>query len=163
MNKILVSTDFSDNSKSAIRFAIHWATIQKLELVFIYVLHIIRPAQWTDGYFEQYSEEEKKHSLSKMEKFIAGIYKKMNVLPDKYSCVVIPGISADVMINDYCRTNPDIDCICISTRGAGRFTKFFGTNTGNLITNSIVPVFAIPKVYRVSKMNKVLFAADFFE
>ncbi len=162
MKKILVSTDFSNNSKSAIRFAIHWATMQKLELVFIYVLHVTRPAQWTDEYFEKYSETEKKLFLSKMEKFIAAIYKKMNVAPGKYSCTVTSGISADVMINDYCTLNPGIDCVCISTRGAGRFEKFFGTNTGNLITNSVVPVFAIPKVYRVSKMNKVLFASDFF-
>lgn len=40
MKRILVSTDFSENSKSGIRLAIHWASQQNLELIFIHVLHI---------------------------------------------------------------------------------------------------------------------------
>ena len=33
MKKILAPTDFSVNSKSGLRFAIHWATQQKMELL----------------------------------------------------------------------------------------------------------------------------------
>ena len=40
MKKILVTTDFSAASKSAIRFAIQWSTQQKLQLVFMHVLYI---------------------------------------------------------------------------------------------------------------------------
>jgi hypothetical protein len=57
--------------------------------------------------------------------------------------------------------NKDIDYICISTRGAGKFKKIFGTNTGNLITKSEVPVLAVPKTYKVAEIKNVLYAADF--
>jgi nucleotide-binding universal stress UspA family protein len=161
MIKILSPTDFSVNSKSGGRFAIHWAAKQKLELVFIHVLHILRPTRWTDSYFEKYAEQEEKICRAKFEKFIVGIYRNMNVKPGKHSFVIIQGISADITILDYCMKNKDIDYICISTRGAGKFKKIFGTNTGNLITKSEVPVLAVPKTYKVAEIKNVLYAADF--
>lgn len=160
MKKILVPTDFSTNSKGGVRFAIAWATRQKLELVFIHVLHILRPTRWTDTYFAKYAEEEEKSCRTKFEKFIGGIYRNMNANAGKHSFVIIQGISADITILDYCRKNHDIEYICVSTRGAGKFNKIFGTNTGNLITKSEVPVIAIPKTYKVADVKSVLYASD---
>jgi hypothetical protein len=39
--------------------------------------------------------------------------------------------------------------------------KLFGTNTGNLITRSRVPVIAVPKNYRRSAVTELLYATDF--
>jgi nucleotide-binding universal stress UspA family protein len=161
MKKILVPADFSVNSKSGVSFAINWATRQKLELIFIHVLHILRPTQWTDVYFEKHAEQEEKTCRTKFEKFIGGIYRNMNVKPGKHSFAIIQGISADITILDYCSKNKDIDNICISTRGAGKFKKIFGTNTGNLITKSAVPVLAVPKTHKVADIKNILYAADF--
>jgi nucleotide-binding universal stress UspA family protein len=161
MKKILVPTDFSVYSKSGVRFAINWANQQKLELVFVHVLHILRATRWSDSYFEKYAEEEEKFRKTKFEKFIAAIYRNMNVDPGKHSFVIIQGISADFTILGYCEKNPDIDYICISTRGAGKFKKIFGTNTGNLITKSNVPVLAVPNKYRVVSLKSILYATDF--
>ncbi len=160
MKKILVPTDFSVNSKAGIRFAIHWAARQKIELVFVHVLTVLRITSWTDTYFEKYAAQEEKLCRTKFEKFIADIYRQMNVKPGKYSCIIVQGISADITILDYCRKNQGIDYICISTKGAGKFKKIFGTNTGNLITKSGVPVLAVPKIYKVADINSVLYATD---
>ena len=54
MKKILVPTDFSANSRAGVRFAIHWATQQKLDLVFVHVLNILRVTSWSDRYFAKY-------------------------------------------------------------------------------------------------------------
>jgi nucleotide-binding universal stress UspA family protein len=43
VKKILVPTDFSEYSKAGLRFAIQWSAVQKIELIFIHVLHIPRP------------------------------------------------------------------------------------------------------------------------
>jgi len=161
MKKILVPTDFSANSKSGIRFAIHWATLQKLELVFVHVLQVLRPTQWSYSHFMKFANQEEKFCRIKFEKFIAGIYRQMNLKQGKYSSIIIYGISADVTILDYCRKNPGIDYICISTRGAGKFKKIFGSNTGNLITKSKVPVLAVPKTYRFADIKSILYATDF--
>ena len=161
MKKVLVPADFSVNSKSGVRFAIHWATRQKLELVFVHVLYILRATRWSDSYFAKYADQEENLCRTKFEKFIAAIYKKMKVTPGKYSCIIVQGISADITILDYCGENPAIDCICISTRGAGKFKKIFGTNTGNLITKSAIPVLAVPKKYKTTDVKRVLYATDF--
>lgn len=160
MKKILVPTDFSANSKSGVRFAVRWASQQKVELVFIHVLYILRATRWSDAYFEQYAKQEEALCRNKFEKFIAGIYNAMNIKPGNHSLVIIQGISADVSILDYCKKNPGIVYICISTRGAGKFKKIFGTNTGNLITKSPVPVLAVPKNYRIAKVTSVMYATD---
>ena len=160
MKKILVPTDFSSNSRAGVRFAIHWATQQKLELVFVHVLNILRITSWSDGYFAKYAAEEEKLCRTKFEKFITAVYRQMKVNAGKQSYLIVHGISADITILDYCRKSKNIDYICISTRGAGKFKKIFGTNTGNLITKSDVPVLAIPQNYKVTGVKRVLYATD---
>ncbi len=161
MKKVLVPTDFSNNSKAGLRFALQWSTMDKLELIFVHVLHILRPTQWTNAYFLKYAEKEKKNYKQKLEEFVARFCKSLNVKPRKYSCIIIEGFSADLAIMEYCRQQGDIDFICISTGGAGRFKRILGTNTGNLITKSEVPVIAIPKNYKVKPFKLLMYATDF--
>lgn len=161
MKKILVPTDFSVNSKAGVEFAIHWAAKQKLELVFVHVLHVLRLTKWPDSYYKKYAAQEEINCRTKFEAFIMEVYNRMNVKPGKKSFVIIQGLSADITILDYCIKNPGIDYICISTRGAGKLKKIFGTNTGNLITKSQVPVLAVPKTYSVAAIDRVLYATDF--
>ena len=160
MKKILVPTDFSAYSRVGVRFAIHWATRQKLELVFVHVLYILRATRWSDAYFAKYAAQEENLCRIKFEKFIADIYRQMNVKVGKYSTLIIKGISADISILDYCRKTSGIDYICISTRGAGKFKKIFGTNTGNLIAKSEIPVLAVPQNYKVAEVKSILYATD---
>lgn len=160
MKKILVPTDFSANSRAGVRFAIHWAAQPKLDLVFVHVLNILRVSSWSDAYFAKYATQQQNLRRTKFEKFIADIYRQMNAKPGKYFIIIIQGISADISILDYCRKNKGIDYICISTRGAGKFKKIFGTNTGNLITKSEVPVLAVPQNYKVADVKSVLYATD---
>ncbi len=160
MKKVLVPTDFSVSSTSGIQFAIHWATQQKIELVFIHVLYVLRATRWSDTYYEKYAQQQEKLIKTKFEKFITEIYQNMNIEPGKYSIIMVKGFSPDLFIMDYCVKNPSIDCICISTRGAGKFKKIFGTNTGNLITKAPVPVLAVPNAYKIAPLSQILYATD---
>ena len=160
MKKILVPTDFSTGSKSGVRFAIHWTSQQDIELVFVHVHNILRATSWSDAYFEKYKLQETELCSTQFEKFISEIYKEMNVEARKYATVIIEGINADISIHDYCKKNPGFDYICISTRGAGKIKKIFGTNTGNLITKSAIPVLAVPKNYKVADIKSVMYATD---
>ncbi len=160
MKKILVPTDFSVNSKAGLRFALQWSAQQKLELVFIHVFQIVKLAQWSNGYYLKYVDEIKKMNKERLEKFIYQTIKTMNMTPAKYSCIIIEGISPDLAIMDYCRQNQLIDYICISTRGAGKLKRILGTNTGNLITKSKVPVIAIPKDYKTKLIKRLIYVTD---
>jgi Universal stress protein UspA and related nucleotide-binding proteins len=160
MKKLLVPTDFSPNSKAGVRFAIRWADAQQLELVFAHVLHVPRLTRWSDDYYEKFAAGEGARCREQFEEFITGIYKQMVINPGKHTYVIVRGGSADLAILEHCRNNVDIDCICISTRGAGSVKKLFGTNTGNLITKSPVPVLAIPQDYEGFNINTILYATD---
>ena len=160
MKKVLVPTDFSGNSKAGFRFALQWSTMQQLHLIFVHVLHLVRLPYWTNDNFSKYLEQEKKTYKEKLEEFVARTCKSIRIEPTKYSCIVIEGASPDLAILDYCRQNTGIDYICISTRGASKLKKIFGTNTGNLITKSDVPVIAIPKAYKIRPIEHILYSTD---
>ena len=53
--KLLVTTDFSANSKGAIRFAQTLAKQSKnVEVVFYHAIHIMKPTLWSDKFFKVY-------------------------------------------------------------------------------------------------------------
>ncbi|MBL0199949.1 MAG: universal stress protein [Chitinophagaceae bacterium] len=161
MKKILVPTDFSPNTKSGIRFAIQWAAQQNLELVFIHVLNIMIPTRWPEGTVAKYIAGEKKACGKRFSKFIDTVYKSMNIKPGLYSTVLKHEYNPAKTVLEYCRKDKTIDCICISTNGAGSVMKLFGTNTSELIAKSPIPVLAIPKNYKPKEVKRILYATDF--
>src|SRR6478735_5560008 len=104
MDKILAPTDFSTNSKRGMRFAMQWATQQKLEIVYLHVYHPVSYPNWTEKEFELNSGRQAAKLRIQLKKFVENLYKTTHVKPGKYSCVVIQGLlSADLDIMDYCR------------------------------------------------------------
>jgi nucleotide-binding universal stress UspA family protein len=161
MKKILIPSDFSENSKAGFRFAVQWSTIQNIEFVFLHVLHMSRPVEWTDPYFLQSSEREKRSTREKLENFVAHMYDEIRIKQENCSCVVVEGYSVEGGIIDYCNECGDIDFICMSTHGARNFTRILGTNTAGVIATSKVPVIAVPEDYQPQPFKQVMFAADF--
>lgn len=161
MKKILVPTDFSPNSKSGVRFAIQWASEQDVELIFIHALNIMIPTRWSEGTVAKYIAGEKEACGNRFRKFIDTVYKSMNIKPGLYSTVLIQEYKPAKTILEYCRKDKSVDCICISTNGAGSVMKLFGTNTSELIAKSPIPVLAIPKNYKPKEVKSILYATDF--
>jgi len=159
MLKILVPTDFSDNSKTGMRFAIQWSIQQRVELIFFHVFNVALLQPGKDS--KEYTEPVDANAISKLKSFVSDLYKSTNTKPGKHSFVAKQGISPDMSMIEYCRQHADISYICIATRGAGKLNKLFGTNTGNLITKSPIPVIAVPRNYRAKPVKRILFAADF--
>lgn len=158
--KILIPTDFSANSKPGMRLAIQIAALSGAELVFIHVLNIVKEYQQKESIFAE--EKKKEIELHKLllQKFIKALYRSMKITPGAYRCEIIEGFKTDIAIMDYCRHHGDVDYISISTRGAGLLNKLLGTNTGNLIAQSPVPVIAVPSSYRSTPLKRVLYASD---
>lgn len=161
MKKIVVPTDFSTASKSGVRFAIRWALQQNVELVFIHVLNVLIPTRWSEGTASNFISGELEACRTHFTKFIENIYKSMDVKPGTYSTVIIQEHDPAKTILEYCRNNKSVDCICISTNGAGGVMKVFGTNTSELIAKSPIPVLVIPKNYRPKEVKSILYATDF--
>lgn len=145
MDKILVPTDFSSNSKPGIRFAIRMAARSKASLVFIHIISL-------DG-------DEDKAKL-KLERFVQSVYQSMKLEEMDVFYEVVKGFKVDLALLSYCEENPDVNYLCIATRGASFINKILGTNTSNLIEKSLIPVIAVPKTYRAKPLESILYATD---
>ncbi|MGZ8538346.1 MAG: universal stress protein [Flavisolibacter sp.] len=161
MKKIVVPTDFSPASKSGVWFAIQWASQQNVELIFIHVLNVLIPTRWSEGTAAKYISGEEEACRTRFRKFVESIYKSMDEKPGAYSTVLIQEYDPAKTILEYCRKDKSVDCICISTNGAGSVMKLFGTNTSELIAKSPIPVLAIPRNYKPKEVKSILYATDF--
>jgi nucleotide-binding universal stress UspA family protein len=160
MNKIVVTTDFSVNSKKGILFAMQLATQTNCELIFYNVVTIFRPTIWDNVYYEQFEIDELERSQKFLEKFISDIYLQTKIKKVEYKCVCEVGIVASNQIIEYANTI-NAKYICVSTIGAGKLSQLFGTTASELISFSPTPVIIVPKNYRVKPINSLFFASDF--
>ena len=159
MKKILVTTDFSTNSKKAIRFALQIASQMECELLFYNVIKIMQPTIWKQSEFEEYTIAEMAQKQKQLQKFVETIFQKQNFLKVNYQCAC--GINMDVeeQIISFAKKN-NADYICISTRCAGIIKKLFGTNTSKLINSSPIPIIVVPHNYRIKPISSLCYASD---
>ena len=159
MKKILVTTDFSENSKAGLYFAIQLASQNDYELTFFNTYHILTPTAWNEVRVGGYEKDEAEKIEEKLNAFVEETYKGINETAAPYKCVIKSSVFADSCIREYAAEN-NFDFICISTRGAGAVKRLLGTNTANLINNSEVPVIAIPHNYEKRAITSILYVSD---
>lgn len=160
MQKIVVGTDFSVNSKKAIRFAFQLASQTNAELIFYNVVHMVSvPSAWSVLHYSAFDTYEIEKHQDKLEKFIETVYKDGNLNSINYQCVCEIGDDVGSQIISYA-TEVKADFICVSARGAGVLDKLFGTIASHLITASSIPVFVIPKNYRIKPITTICYASD---
>jgi nucleotide-binding universal stress UspA family protein len=159
MKKVLVTTDFSPNSKKGIHFAMQLAMQSNCELIFFNVVEIFRPYIWDQIYYDQYELTELERSQMKLEQFIHDLYKNSTLLKKSYSCVCQVGNSASNTIIEYAQ-KIHADYLCVSSIGQGKLIQMIGTTASELISFSPVPIFIVPGNYRSKPIKKVCFATD---
>jgi nucleotide-binding universal stress UspA family protein len=159
--KLLVTTDFSANSKGAIRFA---QTLSKqsseIEVVFYHAVHFLKPTRWSDQFFNNYKTEEMERLSSELKKFVNTTLGKHKKRFTDIKFVIDTSISTEKDIISYAEKNK-IDCICIATQGAGILRKIMGTHTSYIVNNSKIPVMVIPSHYRVKPLKRAIYLSDF--
>jgi nucleotide-binding universal stress UspA family protein len=159
INKILVTTDLSSNSKAGIRFAIQLASQSRASLIFYHVIEIPKPTRWSDKKYETFTEEQILEAKGRLNPFVKGVYKRSGIQPGDLECVVHVGSPVDRIIMDYA-VKRKVDFICMSTRGAGMIRRLMGTHTSSVLTHSTIPVLAIPKNYRATPIKQILYSTD---
>jgi nucleotide-binding universal stress UspA family protein len=161
MLTILVTTDFSDNSKAGLFFAIQLASQTPCELTFFHTFHTLVPTAWNAARIDDYEKNDASNVDKKLHLFVENIYKELGIGLPKINCVAKSAVFPQSCIIEYATEN-NIDFICISTKGAGKIKRILGTNTANLINNSEVPVIAVPHNYNATPIVSVLYASDLF-
>ncbi len=161
MKNILVTTDFSINSKAAIYFAIQLAKQTRVFITFFHSYHILKPTSFSEAKFEAYEKEQREKIAAHLEDFINDITKDSGISQDQFKCVIRESVVPDGNILNYAEYG-GFDYICMGTRGAGKIEKIFGTNTSHVINKSEVPVIAVPKDYESKPITNFLYASDLF-
>lgn len=159
MNKIVVATDFSDNSKKGILFAIQLAKQTNCEIIYYNVVQIFQPTIWDNSYYNVYEVDELQRSQDLLDNFIASIYEDNNVENFNFKCICEIGVSAGDEIIQFANKH-NANFICVTTIGGGKWTQVFGTTASELIAFSPIPVFIIPKNYKVEPIKNLFFASD---
>ena len=159
MAKILVTTDFSANSKAGLRFAIQLTSQNKFELTFFHSFYVLIPTGWSKNKISGYKKTEEKKIQNKLNSFVAAIYKNTGINSPKFECVTKSSVFTENNIRKYAAENK-FNFICTSTRGVGKFKRLFGTTTATLIKQSHVPVIAVPSNYKSNNISSILYASD---
>ncbi|MBC8988461.1 universal stress protein [Pedobacter sp. N36a] len=159
METIIVTTDQSVNSKSAIRFAINMARTRKAELVILHVYHVLRPFIWSENAYQVYKQSFVNQTRKEITVFVNKIIKSMNLLGLSFELIMIDDDDVTEGVLRFTAQHP-CDYICIASRGAGTIKKIFGTHTSKLIAQSKVPVICIPSTYRNRLCKRVLYPTD---
>lgn len=159
MKHIVVTTDFSQNSKAGLRFAMQLASQSKAHVTIFNCIEVMKPTSWSDKKFEAYAKEEIEKKCDMLESFANDVFKSMKLKDPDYSFVVELGMNVDEHVINYAK-EVKADVICSSTRGAGAVKKLFGTNASKLINNSSVPVIVVPADYRHKPITTIWYSSD---
>lgn len=160
MEKLLVTTDFSTNSKAGIRFALQMQSQSNCSLVFYHAISVSKPTSWNDKKYKSFQAEKIDENLKNLEDFVTEIGKQSGFKTLNCEYVAETGTETDEMIIRYAK-KIKANFICLSTHGAGRIRKILGTNASELITTSPIPVIVVPKSYKTQAITNVFYASDF--
>lgn len=163
MKKILLPTDFSNNSWTAIAYAFQ---LFKNETCKFYLLNaytpviyhveyvLIEPAQF--GIYDAVKE----NSLKKLDEFETRIKKEFN--NPKHTIETMAVFNTLVSEIKEIVDEKSIDYIVMGTKGAtGIKEVLFGTNTVHVFKNAKCPVLAIPDGFAFEAPHEVLFPTDY--
>lgn len=152
---VLVTTDFSANSRAGVRFAVQLASQTGCSLIFLTIIEEIQNPWSTESFTDKALQKQQE----KLSRFVGKVYQQAGLTPGKYTCVVRGGVSVDQSIIDFA-VEEKVDLICMSTQGAGVVGQLIGTLASSIMTNSPVPVVVVPSRYRRVLLTHLLYASD---
>lgn len=159
METIIATTDLSANSRAGMQYAIHLARQRNAALVFLHVHYVLRASGWSDETYNGYVRQTEAELQSEFSDFVTAAYQTAGLEPGHMQLKLINHYDTVETITAFAE-HSKASYICISTRGAGRLRKLFGTNTGKLIGKSSVPVISVPSNYSFKPVETLLYASD---
>jgi len=164
MKKILLPTDFSDNSWEATLYAIK---LFKDEACTFYIMHSLEPlvSGPSSGVSSKRANEIiSKSRLNESKIELEDELKKIHELPKNIKHNFESVIAHDYFLSAVHGTvkKMNIDIVVVGTKGASGIKEMtIGSNTANLINKQTCPIIAVPINALNSNMEEIGFASDF--
>jgi nucleotide-binding universal stress UspA family protein len=159
MNSFLVTTDFSENSTSAIRFALKAAEQTNAALIFYHVIEVMKPTSWSEEKYKKFEQAKNEEFTEKLRDFVSSSGKGLVKDAGNFTYLTEIGTEVAELTIKAAKKNK-VSFICTSTKGAGNVKRFFGTNSSTLITHSPIPLAIIPHNYEPATITKLFYASD---
>lgn len=163
MKKILLPTDFSDNSWNAITYALQ--LFKDVECTF-YLLNTYMPRIYYLEYMQAGSahfsllDSMKEASVKGLEEIEEKIQSKFK--DPKHTFFQISAINTLSAVVNELQKGRGIDFIIMGTKGASGIREvLFGSNTVHIIKNAECPVLAIPEKFVFETPLEILFPSDY--
>lgn len=158
MKTILIPTDFSEDARNALRFAISTAHEAKAKLILLNVYEV--PAPVAEVPFDVLKQEQLEIKKSAEIKLRGECQKIKEAGGIEFEYHAVKGDTVHAIL-DYSKSR-HIDYIILGTKGTGRREGIFGSTTSRLMTKTNVPVIAIPQSARFrDKISKIAFATNY--
>lgn len=155
MKKILLATDFSDNSNNAIEFAINMFGLHKAAYT---LLNTYEEPASTSNVMVSISDILEKESAESLKKNHSKLLEKYKGI--KLDTKSVYGDLARVIERMFNENH--FDYVVLGARGMSRFEKFImGSNTLNVIKKVKVPMIIIPEHSEYDGIHRIAFAADY--
>lgn len=159
MEKILIATDLSAGSTSAIQFAYKLSQLKGATLIIVHVYHLLKPRSWRSHRFENYRQARREFVSTKLSKFLGRIFSKIEAPAVNFEIdlQMNPNIVTTIL---RCAAKHKCTCICLGIHGAGKLKQTVGATANKLITKSPVPVISVPDFYKTRAINSICYASD---
>ncbi|MGF1669643.1 MAG: universal stress protein [Balneolaceae bacterium] len=151
--RILIPTDFSENSKVALQYGISLASELKGEII---LLHVIEPPYNFATSVDNILHKLKENANNLLNEWVKESARRKKV---KIDTVLETGMTTSSIL-DLVQTR-NIDLVVMGSKGETGFAKIlFGSITADIMLHSPVPVLAIPVLKDEFEMDRILFATD---
>ena len=163
MSRILLPTDFSDNSKEAIRYALK---VYKDVKTTFFLLHTYTPPVYQSEYIIGspgqigLGDILQESSMTQLEKLKDSLERQY---PNPIHTIIVHS-AFNTLISEVLETvaAENIDAIVMGTKGVTGATEIlFGTHTVHVIKKAKCPVIAVPPNFNYEAPKEILFPTDY--
>ncbi len=159
MKNILIPTDFSDASGSALEYGLQLAREFGSKVILLHAYHIPVPA--TEAPIVLISDEDlRRENMATLQKFRDKLLLQGAAQGLDIECMVEAGFAVDEIPAVARKTEADL--IVMGVSGSGMVSEYLiGSSTVGVIRNTKVPVLVIPKGHGFKKPKSIGFAYDY--
>lgn len=158
MKTILIPTDFSDNARNAIKFAINNFNTDQTNYILFNAYSM--PTHGRAGMLMSLIDELKKDSDEMLLEELNWIKNELNIDTHNFTTKNMHGGLADT-VESYTKEHT-VDCVIMGTQGASDITDMIiGSNAYNVVQEVKCPIILVPSGDFGLGFRQILFTADF--
>ncbi|MCU0449231.1 MAG: universal stress protein [Bernardetiaceae bacterium] len=161
MKNLLVPTDFSENAKGAMAYAVQLAAALGAKLHFYHATGRVIPRVADQALYHRYREDYLAEHRDDLQEQVWEVYHQLGIEQKAAEANLLVREGELLLHVGELVAELAIDLIVMGTHGATGLKRWFvGSNTAGVFTQAACPVLAVPAGYRYRPIKKIGYASD---